>query len=176
MLATAQRTTIKNPFEEVGISGRGSLWYYEANYAADALLIREGDSEKSEQILAIQRGDGSWATPGGFHDPGESAREASLRELGEEAIENIDLVEDHFTHEAVCVYQGYGVDPRNTDDAWIETSLYVLRIPDAEAQPLIVRASDDAQDARWIDVQDINRYQWYGNHYQRIREAVSLTS
>ncbi len=170
-----EQTKRKNPYEETGIQGRGRLWYDEANYAADALLVTGiGDNAERCKFLAIQRRDGTWGTPGGFHDRGESSREAALRELGEEAVANVNLVARRFQGEAACIYEGYGPDPRNTDDAWIETSLYLFTLPPRVADELVIAAGDDAIDARWIDESEMDAYAWYASHKGRIQEGLKI--
>lgn len=54
---------------------------YSANFAADAIPLREG------KVYLIERKDGrGWALPGGFIDVGESPEQAAIRELYEETL------------------------------------------------------------------------------------------
>ena len=78
-------------------------------------------------FIAIKRDDnGQWALPGGMVDPGENITDALKREFGEEAM-NTDAhpdraaAIDQIFHCGHLIYQGYVDDPRNTDNAWMET-------------------------------------------------------
>ena len=98
-------------------------------------------------FVAIKRDDtGDWALPGqaircfanftksftgqptsgGMVDPGETTTVALKREFGEEALntdkhpERAQLIDKIFTN-GTLIYQGYVDDPRNTDNAWMET-------------------------------------------------------
>ena len=59
-------------------------------------------------------------------DPGETTTVALKREFGEEALntdkhpERAQLIDKIFTN-GTLIYQGYVDDPRNTDNAWMET-------------------------------------------------------
>ena len=66
---------------------------------------------------------GELAIPGGMIDKNESASQAVVREFVEEALggrENDKL--DSFWQQGKVIYTGYVDDPRNTDNAWIETT------------------------------------------------------
>tara|TARA_B110000046_G_scaffold117534_1_gene124436 strand:+ start:75 stop:806 length:732 start_codon:yes stop_codon:yes gene_type:complete len=83
-----------NPFGPVGKTGRGKLYKWGVNSAADPILMRRvvRDDVKSEgtlfEVLLIERGDGGgWALPGGFVDAGEAMTDAMRRELKEETMD-----------------------------------------------------------------------------------------
>ena len=81
-----------NPFGRTGLRGRGKLYYWGANHAADCILLRrrragaeEGSGQR--QLLVIQRGDtGELALVGGMIDKGETPEQCIKREFGEEAL------------------------------------------------------------------------------------------
>lgn len=90
--------------------------------------------EGSLQFIAIERSDsgnlfcdtvmqlGEWAIPGGMVDPGEDVSATLKREFTEEALDNItDEKLDALWKTGVEIYRGYVDDPRNTDNAWMET-------------------------------------------------------
>jgi ADP-ribose pyrophosphatase YjhB (NUDIX family) len=59
----------------------GDVIIYAANFAADAVAMKEG------RVYLIERKDGrGWALPGGFIDAGETAEQAAIRELQEETL------------------------------------------------------------------------------------------
>lgn len=115
------------------------------------------------QMVAIQRKDtGNWAIPGGMVDDGELVSETLRREFTEEAGAQTDVVAQAKFEDALDVifaeggkelYRGYVDDPRNTDNAWMETTVYLFYIKDdALASQLTLSGGSDALHARWIDV------------------------
>ena len=124
------------------------LWFDGPNYTADAVII-DPDTEK---IVLIKRRDtGDWALPGGFIEPSERSDQAAVRE----AFEETGLALSEPTQ---CIYRGIVADPRNTDQAWIETSAYLF----TQSSDMTVCGSDDACEARWLPLGDLP--QLYASH------------
>ncbi|KAG2463500.1 TBX6 factor, partial [Polypterus senegalus] len=85
------------------------------------------------QFVSIRRKDcGEWAIPGGMVDAGEKVSITLRREFGEEALNLLqksgeerkklkEQLRELFSKPAFKVYEGYVDDPRNTDNAWMET-------------------------------------------------------
>jgi len=100
-------------------------------------------SEKVLKLLLIKRGDhpfiGQWALPGGFVQMKESLDDAALRELKEET--NID----HIYMEQLYTWGDVGRDPRTRV---ISVSYMSL----VDSSTMDIRASDDADDAKWFSV------------------------
>ncbi|NMA67618.1 MAG: NUDIX hydrolase [Clostridiaceae bacterium] len=118
----------------------------------DMLIFTVADEEKDNyrklpdkvlKLLLIKRGDhpclGQWALPGGFVNMNESLEEAALRELKEETnIDNIYM-------EQLYTWGDVDRDPRTRI---ISTSYMSL----TDSSTLDVKASDDADDAKWFTV------------------------
>lgn len=117
------------------VRGLGKLGKWGANQAADMIRYFKGNG--GVYVLIIKRANGMWAVPGGIVDADESAADAALREYCEEVrgasttgfkIEPAMLKEfwgDNLNEgKAHVVYRGYSADPRNTYDAWIETTCF----------------------------------------------------
>ncbi len=99
--------------------------------------------EKVLKLLMIKRGDhpyiGQWALPGGFVQMDESLEQAAQRELQEETnIANIYM-------EQLYTWGDVARDPRTRI---ISTSYMSL----VDSAALDVKASDDADDAKWFTV------------------------
>jgi len=153
-----------NPRGRTGVCGRGMLGKWGPNRAADPIVTRwkPGDKRKL-QIVAIQRGDtGVWALPGGMVDAGEVVSVTVRREFAEEAGNMASdaeraafnaAVDELFAHGEV-VYRGYVDDPRNTDNAWMETTAFHFHCTADLAVQLPLRAGDDAHNVTWLDVDD----------------------
>ena len=79
---------------------------------------------------------GEWALPGGMVDPGEQVSVTLRREFMEEALDSgtlgskdKEIIEQklkEFFDNGKEIYKGYVDDPRNTDNAWMETVAYLF--------------------------------------------------
>ena len=112
----------RNPVGPTGFSGRGLLGKWGANHAADPLITQKGDDGQLYFLMIKRKDNGQWALPGGMLDTEEAGlprgpMQAALRELFEEA--GLDLSTQK--NSAEVIYRGYVDDPRNTDNAWMET-------------------------------------------------------
>lgn len=134
-----------NPTGRTGRCGR-NLGRWGENQAADPIVIAGQGADR--RVLLIQRGDiGAWAIPGGMVDPGETAPAALVRELREET--GVDLAQTA----PQILDRLYVQDWRNTDHAWVTSTVALYRLE--EAVP--ATAADDAADARWVAADDLDR-------------------
>ncbi|KER30212.1 hypothetical protein T265_03364 [Opisthorchis viverrini] len=172
-----------NPRGRTGITGRGSLGRWGPNHAADPIVTRWKTNLSGErvfdlaskrfvlQFVAIQRGDcGEWAFPGGMVDAGEKCTDSLRREFAEEALnsnesspeelETLKKLIAEFFVDGTEIYKGYVDDPRNTDNAWMET--IAVNFHDETGDRIAkfdLKAGDDAKKVRWMDVgSEINLY------------------
>ncbi|MBQ2819041.1 MAG: NUDIX hydrolase [Clostridia bacterium] len=115
--------------------------YPKPSLTADVIIIaKAGDTR---QVLLIKRGGhpylGCWAFPGGFANMGESIEQTAERELLEETgINGVALT-------PVGFFSKPGRDPRG----WVVTRTFLAQ---TESE-LPAKAADDAQDARWFDLE-----------------------
>ncbi len=143
------------------MKGRGLLGRWGPNHAADPVVTRIVNSNL--QFIGIFRSDGGgWALPGGMVEPGDTVSTTLRKEFGEEALDSLRLppaeraalereIAALFSSGEV-LYRGYVDDPRNTDNAWMETVAANFHLPPAVAGSLTLRAGDDASAVRWIDI------------------------
>ncbi|XP_078512418.1 transient receptor potential cation channel subfamily M member 2 [Lissotriton helveticus] len=117
-----------NPMGRTGIRGIGSLRCYGPNHSLHLVLTRwrrningsisRKNSKKMLEILAVKPiSSQHWALPGGTLAPGEKLPSKLKEILKEEFWQQFEILKNQGTE----VYQGYLDDPRNTDNAWIET-------------------------------------------------------
>lgn len=159
-----------NPMGRTGMKGRGLLGRFGPNHAADPIVTRwkrtsggvmlDG-GKKVLEFVAIQRKDNSqWAIPGGMVEPGQVVTQALKAEFGEEAMaklnftdeerEKISRLIDKLFQNGVEVYKGYVDDPRNTDNAWMETVAVNFHDDTGEVfSEFKLQAGDDAAAVRW---------------------------
>ncbi len=150
-----QDNTLKN---KLGLTEQQFLAAYDArkferpSITVDMLIFTVTDEDKENyrklpekvlRLLMIKRGDhpyiGQWALPGGFVQMDESLDEAALRELKEETNIGKLYMEQLYT---------WGDVSRDPRTRVISTSYMSL----VESSTLDIRASDDADDAKWFTV------------------------
>jgi ADP-ribose pyrophosphatase len=159
----------RNPYTRTGLKGRGLLGKWGANFAADPIISRINPNSGAFEIVVIERSDThEWAIPGGMVDEGEDVSQTVEREFMEEAGASLNM------SGAELVYQGYVDDPRNTDNAWMETTAKHLHLDGELASQLSLQAGDDAKAVRWLDVNPEALENLYASHGPMIRKAIGL--
>ncbi|XP_061556542.1 ADP-ribose pyrophosphatase, mitochondrial [Phycodurus eques] len=176
-----------NPHGRTGLMGRGLLGRWGPNHAADPIVTRwkvDAKREKSLhhiskkpilQFVSIKRKDcGEWAIPGGMVDPGENVSLTLQREFSEEALNSLGVspLERSKIHERITqlfkspgfeVFKGYVDDPRNTDNAWMETVAVNFHDENGNSvSELPLQAGDDAGQVQWVDVD--SSFPLYASH------------
>jgi hypothetical protein len=73
--------------------------------------------------------------------------------------------------EKKIVYQWCAGDMRNTDNAWIETTVMCMNIDESVYNTLNVVWWDDAEKAFWVNIKDINKIVT-GRAHLRILKSV----
>ncbi len=133
----------RNPAGRTGRIGR-NLKSWGENQAADPIVIT--GAGRARRVLLIRRDDcGQWAIPGGMVDPGETAPAALARELREETGVNLAGITP------TVLARVYVDDPRNTDWAWVTSTVALFHIP----TPATATAGSDATDAQWWPFTDL---------------------
>ena len=183
-----------NIMGRTGVVGRGVLGRWGPNHAADPIVTRwkrgeDGALVKDEvsgknilEFVSIERKDsGVWAIPGGMVEPGEKVSSTVKREFMEEALDSTDTAKENaeelremvekFFAEGKEVYKGYVDDPRNTDNAWMETVAFSFHdnIGSLVGQfPL--HAGDDAAKVYWMELS--SKVNLYASHTDIVRRVV----
>ena len=152
---------------------RGLLGCWGPNHAADPIVTRFNPNNGNLEMVAIKRGDtGEWAIPGGMVDAGEEVSLTLKREFKEEAGNVPDEEKEHFNKlmeqlfkNGTPIYKGYVDDPRNTDNAWMETVAVNFHCSPELAQKITLHAGDDAAAVKWLDITDPASYaKLYASH------------
>lgn len=165
-----------NPYEPSTKYGRYSLGKWGPNHAADPVItadpLRANDPPR---VLLVVRGDcGKLALPGGMVDAGEVYAQSVVRECFEEAAEDSSLLRDIFAKRGTLVYSGYVHDPRNTQNAWMETAAVHVHLSVDEADALCLRPSADGETlaSKWVDVTPSLLASLYASHGTIVSRAA----
>ncbi|XP_062313277.1 transient receptor potential cation channel subfamily M member 2 isoform X2 [Osmerus eperlanus] len=115
----------RNPGGRTGVMGRGALNSLGPNLILDPVFTRWQDNKRSVlEFLAVQENEGQWALPGGPVQLGEPLPERLLSILGRPLYEKLKVK----VSEGRTVYEGYVDDCRNTDNAWLETTVINIHL------------------------------------------------
>lgn len=176
------------PGGRTGICGRGALGKWGPNTAADPIITRINKTTNQIEMIMITRSDvEQLAIPGGMVDPYEKAKTTALREIFEESfnkdITNLNEGDNKlqnlavlFNNNAKLIYKGCVDDPRNTDNAWIETLVYHYHIENDELADIIeskLHAGSDAKagSAKFVCIEPIP--EMYSNHAYFVSLALN---
>ena len=132
---------------------------------ADTVVIQSG------HVLLIKRikepGKDLWALPGGHIDAGETALQAAVRELYEEA--GLDMpkgaMRSRLTKRQVFDH------PERSERGWVRTEAFVFELQDREKLEKIKSGSDAAQ-ARWVPITEITPDTIFEDHFDIIQALV----
>lgn len=148
-----------NPLGRTGLKGRGRLWHWGRNQAADAVLTRLDPASERLQVLLIERKDnGQFALPGGMVDEGETMSQTAARELQEETGLTLNF------DDTMIIFAGVVDDPRNTDNAWMETTVFHRHLAPGEVDLTKLNPGDDAASVAWHDINDELLSSMYASH------------
>ncbi|HOU36203.1 MAG TPA: NUDIX domain-containing protein, partial [Candidatus Omnitrophota bacterium] len=163
-----------NPMGRTGMKGRGLLGHWGPNFAADPIITRYNpESGELEVLLILRKDTGEWAIPGGMVDYGEKLSGTLKRELNEET--GVVLTEEDM-NSGILVYQGYVDDPRNTDNAWMETTAVHLHLTPEKAVTIRLKAGDDAKEVKWIRFNEEILDHLYASHGDFLRNVLESMS
>ena len=181
-----------------GMRGRGLLGRFGPNHAADPIVARWRRSAATNEVVVnalglpvlefvcIRRKDtGELAIPGGMVDAGESVSVTLKREFGEEALNSESKDKSEEEREKIAahletifasgqdVYSGYVDDPRNTDNAWMETVAKNFHDATGESFGIFkLHAGDDAAAVAWVAYSD--ELCLYASHKELIRTVNEM--
>lgn len=182
----------RNPIGRTGVSGRGMLGKWGPNHAADPIVtrwkrdasgkvVKHSSGKPILEFVSIQRCDTKeWAIPGGMVDADEEISLTLKREFNEEALNSLEGDQKEQTKKDIqevfkngeVIYKGYVDDPRNTDNAWLETVACNFHDDDGTTVGKIpLTAGDDAQAVRWLTIDGpIDLYASHEEFVQKVCE------
>ncbi|XP_042350815.1 transient receptor potential cation channel subfamily M member 2 [Plectropomus leopardus] len=116
----------RNPGGRTGIRGRGALSRLGPNLNTELVLTRWRDSERSvlEYLVVWDESQGTLALPGGPVESADHLPVTLKRTMGKKLYEIIKAL----ASEGTKVFEGYVDDCRNTDNAWVETTVLNIHL------------------------------------------------
>ncbi|XP_040195795.1 transient receptor potential cation channel subfamily M member 2-like [Rana temporaria] len=148
-----------NPMGRTGLRGVGSLRWFGPNNSLHPVLtrwnmssangtIRKASKNMLEVLIVRRRDNELWSLPGGTLDPGQQIP-IKLQALLKHTYLGQFLA---LLGSAEEVFHGYLDDPRNTDNAWIETlavNVHLDKSEDFDNLMQNLKESDDEITLRW---------------------------
>lgn len=173
-----------NPMGRTGLRGRGDLSCFGPNHTLQPVItcwrrnldgaICRKNVKKMLEVLVVKHGPSEhWMLPGGSREPGEMLPRKLKQVLRRELWSSFERL----LTQGMKVYKGYVDDPRNTDNAWIETVAVSIHFPDQNDVELKrlnshLHSCDEGMAIRWQVVDE--RIPLYDNHKVILQKVASL--
>lgn len=141
--------------------------YRSRNYPKPALtadiVVFSRKCEKWKVLLIRRKGHpflGKLALPGGFANENEPVEQTAARELEEETgVSGLEL-------RLVDLFSRPGRDPRG----WVVSAAFMAVVD----QKIRIRAGDDAAEAAWLDVEELDYTDLAFDHAEILRKAANM--
>ncbi len=161
----------QNPFGKTGFIGRGELGLWGPNPAADPVVFRVRDGQL--QVLLVERSgnEGQFAIPGGMVDSRDSsASAAALRKLREKT--GLQAVQEKMLFLGEVCAEHFD-DPRNTDNAWMVSTVYAWLLTE-HIEEGEIELQDEILSKKWQDVMPMlsGEMKLWEGHEDFVRGAV----
>ena len=165
-----------NPYGPTGIGGRGLLEKWGPNHISEPIIITYDYSRNIKQLLVIEKKDtpGVYTLPCGMQDSCEYFSNTVTQQLKDKTNDILDIKNVTF------IYSGYVNDSRNTDHAWVETSVYLFYLNDIQRKKLLKTINEDNNDnkknsIKLINIDDENEIyiKLYSNHKEFVQIALN---
>uniref|UniRef100_A0A3B4UZH4 Transient receptor potential cation channel, subfamily M, member 2 n=1 Tax=Seriola dumerili TaxID=41447 RepID=A0A3B4UZH4_SERDU len=116
----------RNPGGRTGLRGQGALSQLGPNLNIDLVVTRWRDSERSvlEYLAVWDESQGTLALPGGPVQSADQLPVTLKRTMGKTLYEKINAK----VSEGTKVFEGYVDDCRNTDNAWVQTTVLNIHL------------------------------------------------
>uniref|UniRef100_A0A670ZX03 Transient receptor potential cation channel subfamily M member 2 n=1 Tax=Pseudonaja textilis TaxID=8673 RepID=A0A670ZX03_PSETE len=176
--------SFRNPMGRTGLRGQGILRFFGPNHALHSVVTRwrrnvdgsiyRKNLKKMLEVLVVNFPFlDNWVLLGGSLEPGEALPQKIKQVLRREFWPQFQKLLNQGTE----IYKGYIDDPRNTDNAWIETvaiSVHFEDQNDVEMKRLnsFLQGCDFEVMVRWQVVD--KKIPLYVNHKELLRKATVL--
>ncbi|XP_076026108.1 transient receptor potential cation channel subfamily M member 2-like isoform X1 [Genypterus blacodes] len=164
----------RNPGGRTGMKGRGALSCLGPNLNVDLVLTRLGDSKRSVlEFLAVwDESQAAWALPGGPVQSGENLPVMLMKVLDQKLYETINTNIKEGT-KVKQVFEGYVDDSRNTDNAWVETTVLTFHLDRTSPfMDTVATSHGSSQAVQWQEVS--GKAQLCSNQRDKVRLIAEL--
>ncbi|CAB1430717.1 unnamed protein product [Pleuronectes platessa] len=165
-LESEAKDNYRNPGGRTGLRGRGALSQLGPNLNLDLIVTRWRDSERSalEYLAVWDESQRNLAFPGGPVQPDGLLPVTLKKTMGKTLFEKLNAK----VSEGTKVSEGYVDDCRNTDDAWVETTVLNIHL-DRNSHVMLVSGHGFPQ---WQEVSSKTRL---GSHQRdSLRQVAGL--
>ncbi|KAM4609093.1 transient receptor potential cation channel subfamily M member 2 [Polymixia lowei] len=144
----------RNPGGRTGVRGRGALSKLGPNLNIDLVLTRWRDSERSAlEFLAVwDESQAVWALPGGPVQSDELLPVTLQEIMGKQLYKKIHAK----VVDGTKVFEGYVDDCRNTDNAWVETTVLNIHLDRlglmVDINHMVASSHGSAEAVHWQEV------------------------
>ncbi|XP_060577769.1 transient receptor potential cation channel subfamily M member-like 2 isoform X4 [Ruditapes philippinarum] len=180
-----------NPKGRTGLQSRGLLGRWGPNHAGDPVVTRWKKNADGSKVLkegkpvlefvAVLRADNQmWALPGAILPPGAKPADHLQADFTDEAMGSLEGSSNEkvvrkkmnkIWKKGVKIYEGYADDPRNTDNAWIETTAISYHDEDGAAfSQCNLRAGERAELVTWLT--GSHKVTLHGSHLYLVKLAA----
>uniref|UniRef100_A0AAY4EJ95 Transient receptor potential cation channel subfamily M member 2 n=1 Tax=Denticeps clupeoides TaxID=299321 RepID=A0AAY4EJ95_9TELE len=148
----------RNPGGRTGVRGRGALSCLGPNPALDIVITLRRDKEGSALrfLAAWNQAAGGWSLPGGDVAVDETLPERLKHLLGNKIYHALEAkLKDR--RDKNMIWEGYADDPRNTDNAWVHTTVYALNLDNEnelldEINHVVAYRRTSSEQIKWQEV------------------------
>lgn len=148
-------------------TGAGFFWRYGPNATVDPVIYRRRGDGPVQILLIRRRVGGRWALPGGFRDRADATAEDTARR---EAAEETGLAA--IGGRAEVIAHTRSINPIVTLHAWLENTVVLIHGDQQYLADTALAPGDDAEDARWASLADLDDLQLFDRHRQHIDTAL----
>ena len=160
-----------NPYGPTGLGGLGLFTEWGPNHVADPIVITYDNTRQIYQVLVIEIKDAFciYSLPSGKPDTNKSISTTLTQELKDKTNIILDTKSSQF------IYSGYVNDARNTDNAWLETCVYLFNINQSQRLILlnVISSENSSISTKLIDIDDENEI--YKNLYTNHKEFIQMS-
>ena len=136
--------------------------------SAGGVAYKKNNGSSAEIVLIQTRSEGRWQLPKGIIDPGETAEQAAIREVREEAGIDCEILVDLKTIDYWYV-ERHGTLPERIHKT---VHFYLMKYIDGD----VVDHDDEVREARWIEINGALEMLAFATERSVVKKALEAIS